>query len=95
MHNGRYDCEERCYSHCSRYYRCDDDLKVYFKNKIGTTCTAGWLSYQARHNNDVYNAFSVRGGWDCFNWDSVGCVAGNGFEVPNKVKYVNTRYTFL
>ena len=94
MPNGGDDCEERPCQWCSPDH-CANDMKVYFKNKIGSTCTAGWLSFKARHNKDVGDAFSKLNGWDCFDWDSVGCVAGNGFEVPNKVKCVKTRYTFL
>ena len=74
------------------YGHCDHDLYVYFINKIGAGCSTRWLFNNARwkSGNDGKNAKNEafdNAGWDCFNWNEVNCVSGNGFYVPNKVLY--------
>ena len=70
-------------------YLCDRDIYVYFKNKFGSTCGI-WMSYRGYWaENEPFRSYNA---WDCFNWDSAGCVAGNGFEVPNKVIVILSKY---
>ena len=68
---------------------CKHDMYIRFKNKVGDTCQTRWLFNNARwaRGNDGASkddAFDGQG-WDCFNWNEVNCVSGNGFYVPNKV----------
>ena len=82
MTNKEFGCDNK---HARLYGRCDRDLKVYFKNKIGSTCSI-WLSYTGWW--DGAEPFGMNNKEYCFNWDSADCVGKNGFEVPNKVKVV-------
>ena len=68
---------------------CKHDLRVYFQNKVGDACGTRWLFNNARvqrgqHGKNRDDAFDSEG-WDCFSWNEVDCVKGNGFYVPNKV----------
>ena len=77
---------------------CYNDLKVYFRNKVGEGCTTNWLFNQARvqrgqHGSNGNDAFDSEG-WDCFSWSQVNCVSGNGLHVPNKVFIPNDTYLF-
>ena len=86
MGNGKDGCDN---IDAWRYGRCDRDVYVYFKNKIGSTCGL-WLFYRGWSNDAV--PFGSRNRWYCYDWDSAGCVAGNGFEVPNKVIVMLAKY---
>ena len=68
---------------------CKHDMYIYFQNKIGATCSTRWLFNQMRwkrgqDGKNLDDAFDSVG-WDCFSWNEVACVSGNGFYVPNKV----------
>ena len=83
QHNGHEGCTRGSGGYCRH------DMFVHFQNKVGAGCNTRWLFNNARwkRGNDGKNkddAFDSAG-WDCFNWNEVNCVSGNGFYVPNKV----------
>ena len=62
---------------------CHNDIKAYFKNKVGSVCETNWLfnNYRWKKGKDAFD----NAGTDYFNWDGVNCVSGKGFYVSNKV----------
>ena len=80
-------CDDCCTG--GSYGYCDNDIYMWFQNKLGETCRTRWLfnNWRWKHGNDGKDkddAFDSSG-WKQFDWYETNCVAEWGFNVPNKV----------